>query len=172
MQRTRTAWEPSHGDRHRRPARPPSLAAAAESPPPWKAREKEPGWEAMNRGMVGFIQWDAGRLAGRARDAVNGRRRRKDGWVGSLAAGWVGWLIAGWWRVVGCRMLTYLKFFSATRYHLHLVIYVISYIETWVCSQTLYFLIYKKWVCPHTTFENQVCVHTYFRKPQLCKDTL
>jgi hypothetical protein len=42
------------------------------------------------------------------------------------------------------------------------VIYVISYIETGVCSQTMYFLIYKKWVCPHTTFENQIYVHIYF----------
>jgi hypothetical protein len=62
-----------------------------------------------------------------------------------------------------------MQIFSATRNILHLVIYVISDIETGACSQTMYFLIYKKWVCPHTTFENQVCVHTYFRNLKYAK---
>jgi hypothetical protein len=33
----------------------------------------------------------------------------------------------------------------------------------------MYFLIYKKWVCPHIAFENQVCVHTYFRNLKYAK---
>jgi hypothetical protein len=62
-----------------------------------------------------------------------------------------------------------MKKFSGTRKFLHLVIYVISYIETGVCSQTMCFLIYKKWVCVHTAFENQVCVHPYFRNLEYAK---